>query len=201
MKAKNKPLNILEVVTLVKDIFSILAAICVGIWAVYNLLILNEERIAGLKVKELTQKTELKPQISSSMELTYHSLAEGEYAIQIRIKISNNGSEFSRLNLEKESLSISKVSFDKELPEFSETAYIGDAKFSGWPKVVLPFLDVGANEEYTLNYITKVVGSGIYMIRFLSKKTDESINKHKIKTNTPRFVNFAVGSDEYLVIK
>jgi hypothetical protein len=198
---KNSKLSILEIISASKDVVSILAAICVGIWAIISVKTLNEERIADLKVIELEQKIEKKSHLNSTMELKAHSINSNERVIQIVVTVTNNGNEFSRLDLDNRALSISKVIFKESGTEYGDTTYIGNSRFSGNSKFVLPYLDIGSKENYRLNFITKVSKPGIYLVRFLSKKLGNSTIKHKSITDTPNYVNFYTGVDDYIVVK
>ncbi|MCC4210917.1 hypothetical protein [Vibrio parahaemolyticus] len=52
-------MKIVEKVTIAKEVFSILAAICVAAWAVYGTWVKREQSIAELQVIDLQQKAVL----------------------------------------------------------------------------------------------------------------------------------------------
>lgn len=191
-----------EFITALKDIVSIIAAICVGVWAIYSSVIKNEERKADLEVLALEQNTNISPQLSTSISIDQVSNLDINKVYAIYITLKNTGEEDARVYLDKESLLMAEVEPQVNGVQYNNVRYLGDTRFTGASKIIGPFLDIGANESYDLAYLATMKEPGIYLIRFLSKISSAAVDKRKMQNlgdNT--FISYSVGIDRYLSVE
>ena len=191
-----------EYITAIKDFFSILAAICVGVWAIYSSVVKNEERKADLEIIELEQKTNISPHLSTSIIIEQVTSLDKNRVYAVYVALKNTGDEDVRVYLDKESLLVAEVEIQDNGVRFNNVTQLGESRFIGRSKVVGPFLDIGANESYDIAYISAVNEPGIYLFRFLAKVSSPAIDKKKILNfGESSFVYYSAGTDRFLSVE
>jgi hypothetical protein len=186
----------------IKDIFSIIAAICVAIWAVYSTWSQNEKRIADLKVVELEQKTTLRSHIVTNIQIQKLQSGKNSTILIAKVDLKNIGNQDVRVSLSNRTILISKVVFNKEGVDYKEPKYFGDSRYRGNTKLIGPFIDIGSNESYRLSYVTQINEQGTYLVRFLTKMNSTSIDELKDrKLGSSAFTYYSVGVDEFIYIE
>ncbi len=195
-------MNTKDKITSVKDLFSIVAAICVAIWAVYSTWSLNEKRIADLKVVELEQKITLRSHLVTQMQIQKLQTENNSTVLVADIELNNLGNEVVRVSLDNRSILLSKVQFAKDGVAYNDTRYFGDSRYTGKTKWVGPFIDISGKENCRLSYVTKIIEPGTYLVRFLSKMESKSIDalkSEKLGENTWSY--YSAGVDEFIYIE
>jgi hypothetical protein len=186
----------------VKEIFTMVAAICVAFWAVYGMWIKKEQMIADLKVVELQQNTALRSSLLPSMAVQQYKLDESSVALGIDITLENMGNEDVRVLLDERAILISKVDFVNNEPVYGTPVYLGNSRYQGDVKRTLPFLDVGEHEKYDISYIYKVSEPGVYLVRFLTEMKSESVEDRRVKNfGDKSFIKYNTGVDKVVNIQ
>ncbi len=174
LKQPNK-MKIVEKVAVAKDVFSMLAAICVAVWALYGTWVKNEEYIADLQVLELQQKTSMHSRVLTEMSIQKLHIKEEGTVFSISVQLKNVGNEDVRVSLNDKTILISKIDFEDGRPVYGTPIYIGNSRYRGFEKVVWDFIDIGPSEKYEISYVSRINGPGIYLVRFLSRMRSSSV--------------------------
>ena len=190
-----------EKVTVVKEIFLMLAAICVAAWAVYGTWIKREESIAELQVVELRQKTNLASSALTNINVQQF-MTEGGVVLAIGITLENIDNEDVRVLLDNNSILVAKMDFKDGHVTYNEPVYLGHSRYQGKNKIALPFIDIGPREKYDISYAYKVSKPGIYLVRFLSTMHSKSIDV-KIAENFGEgdFVKYSTGIERIVNVQ
>lgn len=201
-KRHTSKMRYVELVTYLKDIVSIIAVFCVGIWAIYISVIKNEELKSDLEVLALEQNTNISPQLSTSIRINHETDVEMNRVYSIYVTLKNTGEESVRVYLNKESLLMAEVELKNNSIQYGHVTYLGGTRFTGVSNVAGPFLDIGANESYELAYLSTIKTSGIYLFRFLSKISSAAVDKRKIQNlGDNSFTYYSVGVDRFLSVE
>nr|WP_314527236.1 hypothetical protein [uncultured Pseudomonas sp.] len=183
------------------NFISVIAAIVIGIWAWWSTYTVKREgEIAELTLQDLKQKTQLAPHIGTKIQTKIHPSNNTETTLEVAVTLTNQGTDFARLNLEKRALSITKVDFRSGAPDFNHTRNLGDTRYKGETEIVFPYIDIGPSETYELNYIFQIEEPGLYLVRFLSRMKSDHLLIHKARTATPELIDFSTGADQYITI-
>jgi hypothetical protein len=184
-----------------KELVSILAAICVAIWAVYSTWIKKEEHIAELQVLELQQKTSLQSHVIPEMSVEQLQKGGDGTILSVLVKLENTGNEMVRISLDDRSVLIVKVEFQDNQSVYGDPVYIGRSRYKGLRKVVGPFIDIGPSEKYQISYVSRIEEPGVYLVRFLSKMDGDSVQGDK-KRNLGRdsMTEYHAGIDKIIYI-
>ncbi|MEW8627045.1 MAG: hypothetical protein AB2551_14930 [Candidatus Thiodiazotropha sp.] len=185
--------------TNIKDLFSIAAAICVGFWAIYSTIILKEERIAELNVLALEKTVESRSPITSSISTEEIKTDNGEMIVIATVKISNEGNEFARVNINNSVMELFGIDFKNNKAKYSSLRYLKPSLYTSSSKFFSPYLDISPQETYEISFATKLVNKGTYYFNFLSKKSSKSTKLHKENTNSPSYVDYSIGAGKHVV--
>lgn len=150
-------MKVSEKVALTKDLFSMLATICVAIWAVYGTWLKNEEHIADLQVLELQQKTSVHSHVRPEMSIRKLHNGEEGTVFSILVQLENIGNEDVRVSLDDRSILISKINFKDNQASYGNPIYIGNSRYKGFTKLVGSFIDIGPSEKYEISYVSRII--------------------------------------------
>jgi len=180
---------------------SVLAAIAIGAWACWSTYAVKREgEIAELTLQDLKQKTSLAPHIGTRLQTKIHPSPTTATTVEVAVTMTNQGTDFARLNLEPRVLSITKVDFQSGSPVFNHTRSLGDTRFKGETEWIGGYVDIGPSETYEINYIFQVAEPGLYLVRFLSRMSSDFLVTHKARTQTPALIDYSAGADQYITI-
>ncbi|MEC8324945.1 MAG: hypothetical protein VX100_02350 [Pseudomonadota bacterium] len=194
-------MKIIERVTITKEIFSIFAAACVAGWAVYGTWVKREQSIAELKVIELEQKTSLVSSVLTNMTIEQFPTDNG-IALSVRITLENTGNEDVSVSLDKDSILISKMSFEDGQAVYDEPVYLGQSRYIGKNKITLPYVEIGPHEKYDISYAYEASQPGIYLVRFLSSMHSNSLDsKTAEKYGKDSLIKYSAGIDRIVNIQ
>lgn len=181
---------------------SILAVLIGGIWIAFNTLYVKQERqISAYTLRELEQKTNLAPHLKSKVIASVSTPESGGAStIQVRVELSNQGTDVQRVILDNGALSVTAVIFQGGAPLFIGEVPMGSTRFKGVLRQVGDFIDVGAGETYDISYIFQLNSPGTYLVRFLAKMQSPYLEEYKHKVGAPEMQDYSVGDDQYITI-
>ena len=194
-------MKILETVTITKEIFSIIAAICVAAWAIYGTSVKREQSIAELQVIELQQKTSLMSSVLTDMNINQFTTKSG-VVLAMGITIENIGNEDVRISLDKNSILVAKMNFEDGQVVYSEPVYLGHSRYLGKNKITLPYIDIGPREKYDISYAYEASKPGLYLVRFLSLMQSNSIDSKTTENfGKDSFIKYSTGIDRIINVQ
>ena len=181
---------------------SILAVLIGGVWIAFNTIyVKQEQQISAYTLRELEQKTNLVPHVRSKVNATV-SQSQGQEGstVQVRVELSNQGTEAQRVFLENGALSITAVIFLGNLPQFIGEIPMGSTRFKGVLRHMEDYIDICAGETYDISYIFRLNSPGTYLVRFLAKMESPYLEDYKRKVGTRAQHEYSVGDDQYITI-
>ncbi|HDM8135370.1 TPA: hypothetical protein P0E15_004958 [Vibrio harveyi] len=194
-------MKIVEKVTIAKEVFSILAAICVAAWAVYGTWVKREQSIAELQVIDLQQKTSLMSSVLTEMTVKQFTTKSG-VVLAMEITLENIGNEDVRISLDKNSILVTKMNFKDGQVVYNEPVYLGHSRYQGQSKITLPYIDIGPHEKYDISYAYEASTPGLYLVRFLSTMQSNSIDsKTKENFGGGGFIKYSAGIDRIVNVR
>ncbi|MBS0904162.1 hypothetical protein JK229_03370 [Pantoea dispersa] len=192
--------NLLKYSPLVTNIVTIIVAMVVGTWAIFSTISVRKEgQIAEYKLRELEQRTQQLPHVAARVEILTEKNVNQDQIIKIKVVLTNSGNKESRIQLDNESLTLVPVSFNKGEPVYNEPINLINGRYRGAAKrYIMNWIDIGAGESYTLNFVHSINQSGTYLVHFLAFNDTQPNNKLK---NDIFSFQYAVGEDKYFTIE
>lgn len=181
---------------------TILAAIVVGLWAIYSTIYVKKEKeVTEYNLKDLRQKTAQIPHIQAKVESIVQPTENDLNLLQIKVILFNLGNKPSRVSLDENTLTLIPVTFTEGKPIFQKPINLLSGRYMGTlSRVPLQFVDIGAGESYEFTFVHSLKDPGTYLIHFLAlNSTDPSKKDLSLTGNIP--YQYAVGADQYIVIK
>lgn len=180
---------------------TIVALLIGGVWVVFNVLYVKQEKsIAEFTLRELQQKTNLMPHIRSKVTTNIKTQEQGASIVQVRVELSNLGSEAQRVFLDDGALSVIKIEFKDGLPQYQSERTVGKTRYKGQLRQIQNYLDLGAGETYELSFIFQIEDAGTYLVRFLAVMNSPYLEKYKNKVAMPAGYDYSTGEDQYIII-
>ncbi|EKZ5285681.1 hypothetical protein REV77_003271 [Klebsiella aerogenes] len=190
------------VVQIAAQITTIAAAIAVGAWAFYSTFYVKKEQlVTEYTLKELAQKTIREPHIQARIDATIQPLDPDGSLLQVKVTLSNPGSLEGKVLLDDAALTLVPVSFSEGSPIYQSPVSLMSGRYAGpLQRLVLPFVNIGAGENYELMFIHRINTPGTYLIRFLAlNDTGRQEKQHFESGQVPYW--YSVGADQYVVIR
>ncbi|HCD5425975.1 TPA: hypothetical protein OMS29_003429 [Klebsiella aerogenes] len=181
---------------------TIVAAIAVGVWAVYSTFYVKKEQlITEYTLKELTQKTTREPHIQARIDATLKPLDTDDCLLQVKVTLSNPGNLEGKVLLDDSALTLVSVNFSGGDPVYHSPVSLMTGRYTGTlQRLVLPFVNIGAGESYELTFIHRINTPGTYLIRFLALNDTADQEKQHSVSDLPPY-QYSVGADQYVVIR
>lgn len=181
---------------------TVLGIVVGGIWIAFNVFYVKQEQeIASYTLRELQQKTALAPHIRSKITATVLPEPDLPSTVQVRVELSNQGTDASRVILDNLALSVTGIAFKGGIPRYLIEVPIGSTRFKGSFRQVGDFIDIGAGETYAISYIFQLSAPGTYLIRFLANMDSPYLKDYKQKVGTPVYSEYSTGDDTYITIQ
>lgn len=191
--------SLLKYSPLVNNITTIIVAMVVGAWAIFSTISVKKEgQIADFKLRELEQRTQQLPHIAAKLDIVTEKAIDQKNIVNIKIILTNTGNKESRVILDNESLTLVPVSFEKGVPVYHQPINLINSRYRGPAKrFIMNWIDIGAGESYTLNFVQLVDQPGTYLVHFLALYDNQTIKDEK---NFPFSLQYSVGEDKYIMI-
>ena len=181
---------------------TVLGIVVGGIWIAFNVFYVKQEQeIASYTLRELQQKTALAPHIRSKVTATVLPEPDLPSTVRVRVELSNQGTDASRVVLDNLALSVTGITFQEGIPRYLTEVPIGSTRFKGSFRQVGDFIDIGAGETYAISYIFQLSAPGTYLIRFLANMDSPYLKDYKQKVGTPVYSKYSTGDDTYITIQ
>jgi hypothetical protein len=181
---------------------TVLGIVVGGIWIAFNVIYVKQEQeIASYTLRELQQKTALTPHIRSKVTTTVLPEPDLPSTVQVRVELSNQGTDASRVILDNLALSVTGITFEEGIPRYLAEVPIGNTRFKGSFRQVGDFIDIGAGETYAISYIFQLSAPGTYLIRFLANMDSPYLKEYKQKVGTTVYSEYSTGDDTYITIQ
>lgn len=181
---------------------TVLGIVVGGIWIAFNVIYVKQEQeIASYTLRELQQKTALAPHIRSKVTATVLPEPDLPSTVQVRVELSNQGTDASRVALDNLALSVTGITFEGGIPRYLTEVPIGSTRFKGSFRQVGDFIDIGAGETYAISYIFQLSAPGTYLIRFLANMDSPYLKEYKQKVGTTVYSEYSTGDDTYITIQ
>lgn len=190
------------IVQIAAQVTTIVAAIAVGVWAVYSTFYVKKEQlITEYTLKELAQKTAREPHIQARIDATLKPLDTDNSLLQVKVTLSNPGNLEGKVLLDDVALTLVPVSFSGGDPVYQSPVSLMSGRYAGpLQRLVLPFVNIGAGENYELTFIHRINTPGTYLIRFLALNDTAGQEKQHSVSDLPPY-RYSVGADQYVVVR
>lgn len=181
---------------------TVLGIVVGGIWIAFNVFYVKQEQeIASYTLRELQQKTALAPHIRSKVTATVLPEPDLPSTVRVRVELSNQGTDASRVVLDNLALSVTGITFERGIPRYLTEVPIGSTRFKGSFRQVGDFIDIGAGETYAISYIFQLSAPGTYLIRFLANMDSPYLKEYKRRVGTTGYSEYSTGDDTYISIQ
>ncbi|MCX4027846.1 hypothetical protein H0A36_28250 [Endozoicomonas sp. SM1973] len=189
--------------SIVQNILIIVSIIAAGIWAlIFNLGIMRYDEKTSHELTKLKKGNSHNAALSSSMSLDVIELQDQKY-LKAVVTIKNTEHDGVRIFLGDSVLGVAKVDYNNEKLELNKIKRIGYTRLATnlkLTKTVIPYYDIDGTTSINMPFIVKIEEPGIYFVTFSAKQASPEITEHKKKTDTPFFISYEIGIDDYIVV-